>query len=104
MDKTNDIKTLQNLGANRDLISKIFVFEGLLISLSGAVLGIICGTILILFQKHYHLIKLGKEGSFLIDYYPVKLMPMDFLYVFATILVIGLVSAVLPVKMIMRKT
>lgn len=103
MDKTNDIKTLQNLGANRDLISKIFVFEGLLISLSGAILGIICGVALVLIQKYFHIIKLGEEGTFLINYYPVKIMPMDFLYVFLTISVIGLTSAILPVKIIMKK-
>ena len=73
IDKRNDIKTLHNLGASNRDISRIFLFEGWLISISGAILGIIIGVALCLLQQHYGFLKLGNSaGQFIVDAYPVN--------------------------------
>lgn len=65
--------TLRNLGADDRLISRIFLFEGRLISLFGAVSGIALGLALCLIQEKFGLISLGGGGgTFLVDAYPVS--------------------------------
>ena len=72
IDKKRDIDTLQNLGADDRLISKIFLVEGWLISAIGAGSGLILGVILCYLQQEYGILKLGSsEGMFITDAYPV---------------------------------
>lgn len=52
LDKKEDVVTLRNLGADDRLISRIFLFEGRLISLFGAISGIVLGLILCLIQQN----------------------------------------------------
>lgn len=72
IDKKRDIDTLQKLGADDRLISRIFLAEGWLISAIGAGSGLILGVILCYLQQEYGLLKLGStEGMFITDAYPV---------------------------------
>ena len=104
IDKQKDIAVLHSMGATYALIKKIFLFEGLLISLSGAITGLILGGALSWIQQEYGIIKLGQgDGSFIIDTYPVVVKSIDFLYVFLTVFVIGYVAAWLPVRRISKK-
>lgn len=98
LDKKKDILILQNLGAPDETIKQIFFFEGLLISLGGAVAGLIIGLAVCFVQQKFGIVKLQGGGSFIINAYPVKMMLTDFIYVFITITVIGAVAAWLPVK------
>ncbi|MDP3461664.1 MAG: FtsX-like permease family protein [Bacteroidales bacterium] len=94
VDKRKDIAVLASLGAARQLIRKLFLTEGLLISLAGGVAGLVAGIIVVLIQQHFGLLKLGNEGgSFIIDAYPVDLHIMDVIAVFLTVFVIGLTSS-----------
>ena len=45
IDKKKDVVTLRNLGASDRQIVQVFLFEGRLISLAGAVLGIVLGLL-----------------------------------------------------------
>lgn len=104
LDKRKDIAVLFSMGANEKLIKRIFLLEGLLISFSGAILGLILGYLLCLLQIEYGFIKLGSDtNSFIIPYYPVKLYITDFLAVFGVVFLIGLVAAWFPVKQIANK-
>ena len=96
--KKDDIFVLQSMGASRKLIRRIFLIEGWLISLSGAILGLVIGLILVVLQAKYGLIKLGSEGSFAISSYPVDLQGQDILMVLAVVLLIGFFVAWYPVK------
>ena len=96
--KKDDIFVLQSMGASRKLIRRIFLIEGWLISLSGAILGLVIGLILVVLQARYGLIKLGSEGSFAISSYPVDLQGQDILMVLAVVLLIGFFVAWYPVK------
>ena len=53
IEKKEDIRMLRNLGADQRLIKRIFLFEGWLISIIGALLGIILGVVLCLLQQHF---------------------------------------------------
>lgn len=101
IDKKKDILILQSMGASRTLIRKIFVFEGWLISIVGAVIGIILGSALSLMQQHFGFLETG--GAFLSETYPVRLAVLDIFYVLAMVLSIGFLAAYLPVYSIIKK-
>ena len=68
LDKKEDVVTLRSLGADDKLISRIFLFEGRLISLLGAVTGIVLGLILCFIQQRFGVISLGGGGgTFVVD-------------------------------------
>ena len=96
-EKQKDIHVLKALGANDGMIQRIFLSEGLLLALMGGVGGIGLAAIVCVLQIKYKLIPL-QGGSFLIDYYPVKLVATDFLLVFSTIGVIALLASWLPAR------
>ncbi len=103
IDKQKDIAVLHSLGANHAMIRRIFLLEGLLISLAGAIAGLILGGLISWLQQEFGLIRLGKgDGSLIIDAYPVLLKWADFAYVFITVFVIGFLAAWLPVRRISR--
>ncbi|WP_423129786.1 ABC transporter permease [Gaoshiqia sp. Z1-71] len=98
IDKKNDIHILGSMGANRRLIRMIFLFEGWLISISGAISGLILGVVLVWAQKNFELLKLPGDGSFAISAYPVQLQLVDVLATFLIVLGIGFLAAWYPVK------
>jgi ABC-type lipoprotein release transport system permease subunit len=104
LDKRRDIAVLRSMGANDKLVRKIFLTEGLLISMLGALAGIAIGALICWLQQHYGIIKLkGGSGAFIIDAYPVKMKIMDFVWVFITVFIIGFAAAWYPVRKIARK-
>lgn len=103
IDKKKDIRILWSMGANDSLIRRIFLVEGVLISLIGAVAGLLLGAFVCFLQQQFGFIKLQGSGSFVIDSYPVQMLPADFLYVFLTVFVIGLIAAWFPAKHIVRR-
>jgi lipoprotein-releasing system permease protein len=103
LDKRKDINTLDSLGANANLVKRIFLLEGWMISISGAVIGLILGSLLSWLQAEYGLIKLSGSGTFIIDAYPVVFRWLDVIKVFFTVLAIGFLAAWLPVRYIARR-
>ena len=104
IDKKRDIDTLQNLGADDRLISRIFLAEGWLISAIGAGSGLILGVILCYLQQEYGLLKLGNsEGMFITDAYPVRLELFDTLAVTAIVLILGFATAWYPAKFLRKR-
>jgi lipoprotein-releasing system permease protein len=95
LEKKKDIQVLQAMGAEQGLIRKIFMSEGLLLAMIGAGGGILVALILYYLQINYKLVPIQGE-SFLIDYYPVKLVIWDFLLVIATVFLIGLLASWFP--------
>ena len=95
LEKRKDISVLQCLGTTRAGILKIFLGEGLLLAAVGALAGIVMAVVLCLLQMKFRFIKL-QGGSFLIDYFPVKISSADLLLVAATVSVIALIAAWFP--------
>ena len=101
IDKKGDIETLRNLGANNQLIRRIFLFEGWLISGVGALSGIALGALMCLLQQYFGILKLG--SGYVVDAYPVLTNPMDLVLVFVTVLFMGFLAAYYPVRYIRKQ-
>ena len=95
LEKKKDISILQSMGGSRSFIQKIFLSEGLLLGGIGAFAGISLAVIICILQVKFKLVPL-KGGSFLIDYFPVKLVAADFLLVAGTAAVIALLASLVP--------
>ena len=99
IEKDKSISTFRALGATIGMVEKIFVFEGWLISVSGAVIGLIIGCVLCVLQQQFGIISLGGDGSNLVvDVYPVALNALDVLAVFAIVAVVGFLSSIVTVR------
>ncbi len=95
LEKQKDIAVLKAMGASEKYIQRIFLNEGFVLAAVGGGSGILVAVGLCLLQIKYHLVKLS-GGSFIIDYYPVKLLPADFFLVIVTIVCIALLAAWIP--------
>jgi len=94
LEKQKDIAILRAMGAIPATIRKIFLLEGMLWSLVGGVSGILLACGICVAQQKSGFVKLG--GAFLVDAYPVKIEFADLLLVFATILMVGLLTSWYP--------
>lgn len=104
IDKKEDVRTLRNLGASDKLISRIFLFEGRMISLLGAGIGLVLGLLLCFIQQKYGIIALGdSSGSFIVDAYPVSVHVFDVALVFITVLAVGFLSVWYPVRYLSKR-
>jgi lipoprotein-releasing system permease protein len=104
IDKKDDVVTLRNLGASDKLITRIFLFEGRMISAIGAIIGIAVGLLLCWLQQTYGIVKLGSSsGTFVINAYPVSVHPEDIVLVFATVLIVGFLAVWYPVRYFSRR-
>ena len=102
IDKKNDVTTLRNLGANEHQISRIFLFEGWLISAFGAIIGIGLGLLLCWLQQQYGFVSLGNSsGTFIVNAYPVSVHYTDVTLIFVTVLIVGWLAVWYPVRKIL---
>jgi lipoprotein-releasing system permease protein len=103
IEKRKDMMILKSLGAEPKLIRNIFFIEGILLSVSGAVVGITLGAIVCLLQMRYGFIKIDGGTTFILDSYPVSLRFFDFVKVFCAALIIGIISSWIPARTAYRE-
>lgn len=104
LDKREDTETLRNLGADDRLITRIFLFEGWLISALGAGIGILGGVLVCYLQQTFGLISLGGgNGAFVVDAYPVSIHASDVLLTFITVIGVGFLSVWYPVRYLSKR-
>lgn len=104
IDKKEDVVTLRNLGATDHQITRIFLFEGRMISAIGAILGVLIGLLLCWLQQQYGIVRLGSsEGSFVVDAYPVSVHPWDIVLIIITVMAVGFLSVWYPVRYFSRR-
>ena len=96
IDKRGDIEILRSMGAREPLIKRVFMLQGFLISTLGTLIGTALGVGLSLLQYHFQIIKL--PGNFIIDHYPVEIVPQDLLYIVAGVLAAGYLISRLPLR------
>ena len=101
IDKKSDIAILQSMGANQKLIRTIFLFEGWMISISGAIFGLLLGIFICWFQIEYGILKVpGNDGSFIFSSYPVEIRLTDLMFIFLLVCGIGFLAAWYPIRFI----
>lgn len=104
IDKREDVVTLRNLGATDRQITRIFLFEGRMISAFGAVIGILVGLLLCWIQQQFGVIALGSQaGAFIVNAYPVSVHPSDVVLIFFTVLAVGFLAVWYPVRYFSRR-
>jgi lipoprotein-releasing system permease protein len=92
IDKRKDIAILTSLGADKQLIKGIFFFEGMMISITGCITGIVLGLGFCILQQHFGLVKMGAKLSIL-DAYPISLQLNNFVLVFLTVGIIAVIAS-----------
>ena len=103
LEKRKDINVLQSMGAGRGLVKKIFLSEGVLLAAIGAIAGFLLALIICYLQVKFKLIRL-QGNSFLIDYFPVKLVFTDFILVGATAFLIAFIASWFPANKASRQS
>ena len=103
VEKKKDIAVLKSMGADKKLVSRIFFTEGLMISFLGTMIGLVLGYVILLLQQQYGFISLGDgNGAFIIDAYPVQMKWTDFVVVFFTVQIIGMIASWYPARYLLR--
>ena len=95
IDKMQDIAILSSLGAGKRLIKNIFLFEGLMITMSGCVVGLLFGLLFCIFQQQFGFVKMGEGANQLLNAYPIALKWKDFILVFLTVGVFSFLASAL---------
>lgn len=104
VEKREDSEVLLSLGATRRMIDSVLRIESYLLSLSGLLIGLITGVLLVLSQEAWGWFKMGGDQSLLlIDAYPVELRAVDLLLVTAIILVVGWISSRIAFRLFARR-
>lgn len=98
IDKTEDIRILSNMGADEQMIRRIFLLEGWLISMLGTLTGLVIGVLLCLGQQHYGWLSLGSGMEYIISAYPVQVQTGDIVLVALIVLALGFVAAWYPAR------
>ena len=104
IDKKDDVATLRTLGASDHQITRVFLFEGRMISAMGAVIGVALGLLLCWLQQEFGFVSLGEsEGTFIVNAYPVSVHYSDVLIVFLTVIAVGWLSVWYPVRYLSKR-
>lgn len=97
MDKTREIGILKSMGANNRSISRIFIFEGVVVGVLGTLIGGIIGFVLCWAQLKYQFFSLPGDVYF-INSLPIKMKVLDFVLISLASMLICLVSSLYPAK------
>ncbi|MEM8565129.1 MAG: FtsX-like permease family protein [Bacteroidota bacterium] len=98
IDKRKDVSILYSMGASDNLVTRIFLGEGAIISLGGATIGLCLGALICWLQQTVGLVSMGMETS-VMEYYPVKMKITDFLMTALSLILITLIISYRPAKM-----
>lgn len=101
IEKKKDILIMHNMGADINLIRKIFLIEGMLITFIGAISGLILGTIICWLQIKFSFVKF--DEGFAVAAYPVSFRAEDYLWISFAVLLIGFFASWYPVRVFTRK-
>lgn len=104
IEKDESMATLRSMGASKQQITRIFVYESWLITLVGMVVGTLVGLLLCLCQQHFGWLKMGGDpASLIVHAYPVAVQWTDMLLVAALVAIIGMVTALATTLIVRRR-
>ncbi|MGC8802483.1 MAG: ABC transporter permease [Bacteroidales bacterium] len=103
LEKKQNIKIFHYLGADWQRIRRVFLYNGWMSVLLGSIIGLFAGLALCLLQQHYGLVKLQGMSTFVVDSYPVKVLPLDILLIIITVMFIGWLTSFIPIRVISNR-
>jgi lipoprotein-releasing system permease protein len=103
IDKLKDIAILNSLGAGKKLIKRIFLVEGMMITLTGCIFGLLIGFIFCLLQQRYGWVKMGEQNLLIPNAYPILLKWKDFLLVFITVSFFSVIASALASNLSVKR-
>jgi lipoprotein-releasing system permease protein len=101
LDKKKDISVITAMGGDKSLIKKIFITEGALIAISGALIGLTLGGMLCWLQLKFGIVSMGMETS-VTEGYPIKVIPSDFFYTLLVVFIITFLTSFRPAVLAAR--
>ncbi|MCF6366385.1 MAG: ABC transporter permease [Bacteroidales bacterium] len=96
IEKKEDIFTLQSMGTKLKSIKRIFFTEGILISFTGAFLGIIFGGLISLGQEYFGFVTFPSDGNYIVEAYPIDVNTADLLLTFISVMFVGTLISLYP--------
>lgn len=102
IEKSKDIAIFQAMGMPIRQVRRIFITSGILMAVIGAGLGSILALLILLGQQHFGWIRLGQQGSFLLDAYPVEIRWTDFILIYSTVILLAVLAAWMPASRVSR--
>ena len=102
LDKTNDINILRTLGCTINDIKNIFAYRSILSISVGTLIGLIIGLFIAILQKRFGLIRLGQD-SFVVDYYPIKIVFEDITLAIISVFIIGILASLFSIQVLINK-
>ena len=97
MEKKREIGILKAMGCTTGVITRIFLFQGLIMGTVGTVLGTLLGLGISLLLKKYHFIQLPSDVYY-VTTLPVKIVPRDVMIIALSAMIITLISTVYPAR------
>lgn len=99
LEKQDSLAIMSALGMRRRDVGGVFAWESVLVTLTGATLGILLGIGAVLLQEHFGIIRLnGDPETLMMSQYPVKLLLTDILWTLLPVGVIGVITALITAK------
>lgn len=98
LDKKKNLNTLFNLGVTVKEIQRVFFLQGSLMTILGGALGLLLGFIIVWIQKIFSLFMITPSLP-----YPVLIKPINFVIVFVTISVLGIIASKIASARISKK-
>jgi lipoprotein-releasing system permease protein len=103
IEKKNDMFILQSMGTDKQMLSNIFMIQGWMIVMSGAIAGLLLGALLCWLQIGFGFFKVSSSGTYIIDAYPVALRLKDFVMILIAVVVVSFLTIYFPVKYFVKK-
>jgi len=97
MEKTREIGILKSMGSTSTSVTRIFLYEGLVVGIFGMLLGELIGFGLCWAQQTYHFIALPGDVYFL-STLPIKMQPFDFIAIGVAAIGLCLLAAIYPAR------
>ncbi len=95
IEKKREIAILKAMGATNNGIMTIFMLQGLLIGISGTIIGVVGGYLLSYVLNTYQVIKLPADVYYL-SHLPVKMKFFDFLVISLSAIIISFLATIYP--------
>ena len=103
IEKKNDMFILQSMGTDRQMLGRIFITQGWMIVLTGALAGLAFGALLCWLQMQFGFFKVTDAGTYIIDSYPVALRWRDFVMILIAVTGVSFLTIYFPVKYFVKK-